>query len=184
MPNEPENPKPPSARGRPSNTRDESEQLVKVVSYIPKKLLPILDAMAAEDGRTRASMINRIIQAAITGTAVKTFQDIHEMRQSVKSCGDSAKNDFRFTKVGKKKKTKHIPKFGTPVISPHVKAAADYRRYVMNVAAVRKFAKRNGYRVFKSRDRSQHLNNKGQFQLADDRNTVVLGLNFAHLLKR
>lgn len=39
-------------------------------------------------------------------------------------------------------------------------------------------AKRAGFRVCKSRDRSQHWNNWGQLQLIYDRNCIVLGVNF------
>jgi hypothetical protein len=91
MANELENPKPQPVRGRPSHERDESEQLVKVVSYIPKRLLPTLDAMAKEDGRSRASMIDRIIQAAITRTAVQTFQDIHKAQQGLEELREMVK---------------------------------------------------------------------------------------------
>jgi len=45
-------------------------------------------------------------------------------------------------------------------------------------SAVRARAKRLGYSVSKSRDRSVHSNNVGQFMLCDDRNTVVLGDRF------
>ncbi len=56
---------------------------MKVVSYIPRKFLPALDGMAKDEGRTRASMISRIIQATITKTAQKTFQDIREMQKGL-----------------------------------------------------------------------------------------------------
>jgi hypothetical protein len=45
-------------------------------------------------------------------------------------------------------------------------------------SAVRARAGRMGYAVSKSRDRSLHSNNRGQFRLCDDRNTVVLGDGF------
>lgn len=48
----------------------------------------------------------------------------------------------------------------------------------MNVAAVRKLARRRGYHVCKSRDRSTHLDNFGKFQLIDDCNMVVMGEKF------
>jgi hypothetical protein len=90
MPNHSESPNPPAPRGRPP--KPEADQLVKVVSYIPKRFLPSLDAMAADDGRSRASMIDRILQAAIkkwqreqvVADLVQTFQ---EMKNSV---GDMA----------------------------------------------------------------------------------------------
>jgi len=46
------------------------------------------------------------------------------------------------------------------------------------IQQARRVAKRAGFRVCKSRDRSQHWNNRGQLQLIDDRNCVVLGVNF------
>jgi metal-responsive CopG/Arc/MetJ family transcriptional regulator len=95
MPNEPENPNPPVMRGRPSHTRDESEELVKVVSYIPKKLLPVLDQMAEEDGRSRASMIDRIIQAAINPFWKERFkqkaQDIRQVEQALEELQERVK---------------------------------------------------------------------------------------------
>jgi hypothetical protein len=45
-------------------------------------------------------------------------------------------------------------------------------------SAIRTRAGRMGYSVSKSRDRSLHHNNCGQFMLCDDRNTVVLGDRF------
>ena len=42
---------------------------------------------------------------------------------------------------------------------------------------VRRKASRIGYRVYKSRQR-EHYNNQGEFQLADDHNTVMLGDRF------
>ena len=84
MPDDPENPIPQPVRGRP--LKPEEDQLVKVVSYIPKKLLPLLDAMAAGDGRTRASMISRILQAMLAREArgiSQGMQDIDQLKQSL-----------------------------------------------------------------------------------------------------
>jgi hypothetical protein len=44
--------------------------------------------------------------------------------------------------------------------------------------SVRARAKRLGYRVCKSRERTYHSNNKGAFQLIDYRNIVILGVDF------
>lgn len=49
---------------------------------------------------------------------------------------------------------------------------------MITVQQARRVAKRAGFRVCKSRDRSQHWNNRGQLQLINDRNCVVLGVNF------
>jgi hypothetical protein len=46
------------------------------------------------------------------------------------------------------------------------------------IRQARRVAKRAGFRVCKSRERSQHWNNRGQLQLIDDRNCVVLGVQF------
>ncbi len=43
---------------------------------------------------------------------------------------------------------------------------------------VRRWAKRLGYRVEKSRARALHINNRGLYQLIDDRNTVVEGVDY------
>jgi hypothetical protein len=45
-------------------------------------------------------------------------------------------------------------------------------------SAARRAAAKAGYRVCKSRERSQHSNNKGGLQLIDDRNMVILGWDF------
>jgi hypothetical protein len=42
----------------------------------------------------------------------------------------------------------------------------------------RRMAKKHGFRVCKSRQRSQHMNNKGGLQLIDYHNNVVLGVDF------
>lgn len=46
------------------------------------------------------------------------------------------------------------------------------------IQQARRVAKRAGFRVCKSRDRSQHWNNRGQLQPINDRNFVVLGVQF------
>jgi hypothetical protein len=45
-------------------------------------------------------------------------------------------------------------------------------------ARARRIAARHGYRVYKSRERSQHMNNKGLFMLTDFNNNVVFGRDF------
>ena len=46
------------------------------------------------------------------------------------------------------------------------------------IQQARRVAQRGGFRVCKSRDRSQHWNNRGQLQLINDRNCVELGFSF------
>jgi hypothetical protein len=48
----------------------------------------------------------------------------------------------------------------------------------MKESAIRGCARSAVYRVCKSRERSTHCNNHGEFQLVDDRNYVVLGDRF------
>ena len=43
---------------------------------------------------------------------------------------------------------------------------------------LRRWAKRLGFRIEKSRARALHLNNRGLYQLIDDRNTVVEGVDY------
>jgi hypothetical protein len=45
-------------------------------------------------------------------------------------------------------------------------------------SVMRRRARRMGYSVSKSRDRSLHSDNRGQFMLCDERNVVVLGDGF------
>jgi hypothetical protein len=46
-------------------------------------------------------------------------------------------------------------------------------------SALRREASRLGYRVHKSRDRTQHLNNRGGFQVVDSNgNYVLAGVNY------
>lgn len=46
-------------------------------------------------------------------------------------------------------------------------------------ARVRRLARREGYRVCKSRDRSTHINNRGEYMLVETaRNLVVLGSDY------
>jgi hypothetical protein len=49
---------------------------------------------------------------------------------------------------------------------------------VATESALRGRANRRGYRVYKSRVRNHHINNYGQYRLVDDRNYVVLGVDF------
>jgi hypothetical protein len=48
----------------------------------------------------------------------------------------------------------------------------------MKESAIRGRARSAGYLVCKSRERSTHCNNHGEFQLVDDRSYVVLGDRF------
>jgi hypothetical protein len=52
------------------------------------------------------------------------------------------------------------------------------RRHSTKESALRRRAQRMGYRISKSRDKSTHFNNTGEFRLCDDRNTVLLGDRF------
>lgn len=61
MADEVENPNPQPVRGRPRRL----ERRIKVVSFIPERFIEGLNRMAEEDGRSRASMVDRIIQAAV-----------------------------------------------------------------------------------------------------------------------
>jgi hypothetical protein len=45
-------------------------------------------------------------------------------------------------------------------------------------STVRKYAKRRGYGVSKSRDRTQHMDNFGEYMLVNLNNCVVLGGKF------
>ncbi len=45
-------------------------------------------------------------------------------------------------------------------------------------ARVRRAAKRLGWRIEKSRARNLHSNNRGLYQLIDDRNTVIGGVDY------
>jgi hypothetical protein len=109
MPNEPENPKPPSMRGRPRRP----DRVFKVVSYIPEQDIKDLNLMAFDDRRSRASMIQRIIKAAIdqwradkakqaeviqrVAEAAKTAQERHlskEREQGSASTGNSEQEEL------------------------------------------------------------------------------------------
>jgi hypothetical protein len=48
----------------------------------------------------------------------------------------------------------------------------------MSESAVRSRAKTRGFRVWKSRQRSTHYNNEGEFMLVNQNNDVVLGERF------
>lgn len=48
----------------------------------------------------------------------------------------------------------------------------------MKIQTARRVAKKAGFRVCKSRERSYHWNNRGQLQLIDGRNLIVLGRDF------
>ncbi len=43
---------------------------------------------------------------------------------------------------------------------------------------LRRKAQRLGYVIYKSRERTYHSNNEGEYQLCDNRNTVRLGSNY------
>jgi len=44
---------------------------------------------------------------------------------------------------------------------------------------LRRLATRNGYRLYKSRERTWHINNQGGYRIVDpDRNLCVAGVNF------
>jgi hypothetical protein len=45
-------------------------------------------------------------------------------------------------------------------------------------ARARRISARHGYRVYKSRQRTLHMNNKGLLQLVDFNNNVVFGRDF------
>jgi len=47
------------------------------------------------------------------------------------------------------------------------------------ISRARRIAKRHGFQMTKSREKMQHLNNRGQFQLVEIRtNTVAMGLDY------
>lgn len=48
----------------------------------------------------------------------------------------------------------------------------------MTIQQARRVAAKTGFRVSKSRDRQWHCNNHQELQLIDDRNVVVLGVDF------
>jgi hypothetical protein len=48
----------------------------------------------------------------------------------------------------------------------------------MSESAIRSRANTRGYRVWKSRQRSTHYNNEGEFMLVNENNCVVLGERF------